>query len=297
LEAVVVEEGPVLDVSVEVRAGGGVVRRVGPVGPEIALVHRPQYDDWSLPKGKAQPGESDDESAIREVHEETGLRCELGPEVTTVNYTDRLGRPKIVRYWLMYPISGGFTPNDEVDRLRWLSHDDAIAALTYGHDRDVVRRAFAFDRPIYLVRHGKAGDRETWTEDDRLRPLTKKGRRQAEGIVSLLTGVEVDRVLSSPFDRCVQTVRPLAIVRQLALEETETLSEGAPLADVLALIRDLRGTAVLSTHGDVIPELVLHLADRGLELRDPPAWKKGSTWVLEREGGLFTAARYLAPPA
>lgn len=282
--------------NVEVRAGGGVVHRTGPLGPEVAIVHRPRYDDWSLPKGKAQPDESDEDAALREVCEETGMRCELGPEVTTVSYTDHLGRPKSVRYWLMFPTSGGFSPNDEVDRLRWLTRGDAMAVLTQEHDRDVVRRASAFDRPIYVVRHAKAGDREAWTEDDRLRPLTKKGRRQAEGLVELLDGVDVDRVLSSPFDRCVQTVRPLAIARRLALEETESLAEGAMLADVLDLVRDLRGTAVVSTHGDVVPALVLRLADRGVKLHDAPAWKKGSTWVLEREGGLFTAARYLPPP-
>jgi 8-oxo-(d)GTP phosphatase len=281
---------------VEVRAGGGVVRRRGSFGPEIALVHRPRYGDWTLPKGKANHGESDEASAIREVLEETGLRCELGPEVAEVRYQDRLDRPKVVRYWLMYPAGGGFVPNDEVDRLRWVTPDEAVAALTYGHDRDVVRRAVAFDLPLYLVRHAKAGDREAWTEDDRLRPLSKKGRQQAEGLVDLFAGLGIDRVLSSPYDRCVQTVRPLAIARHLPLEEIETLAEGTPLHEAMAFLRDLGGAVVLSTHGDLIPAVVLHLADRGLELTDPPDWKKGSTWVLEREAGLFTTARYLAPP-
>ncbi len=283
--------------SVEVRAGGGVVRRTGPTGPEIAVVHRPRYDDWTLPKGKVTSGESDEEAAVREVFEETGLRCELGPEVTSISYDDHQGRPKTVRYWLMYPTAGGFAPNDEVDRMRWVSHDQAIAMLSYAHDRGVVRRAFAFDRPLYLVRHAKAGDREAWTEDDRLRPLSKKGRRQAEDLVAIFEGLEIDRILSSPFDRCVQTVRPLAIALRLPVEETEVLAEGAPLDAVLGLVRELRGAVVLSSHGDVIPELVLHLAERGVELRDGPAWKKGSTWVLEREGGLFTVARYVPPPS
>jgi 8-oxo-dGTP diphosphatase len=284
-------------VSAVVRAGGGVVRRRGSSGPEIALVHRPRYDDWTLPKGKALDGESDEATALREVQEETGLLCELGPEVTTVSYTDHLDRPKTVRYWLMYPTGGGFTPGDEVDRLWWVSGGQAAAVLTYPRDREVVRAAFGFDLPVYLVRHAKAGDREAWTEDDRRRPLTKKGRRQAEGLVSLLAERDVDRVISSPYDRCVQTVRPVAIARNVAVEETELLAEGAKVADALELVRDLGGGIVACAHGDLIPELVMHLVERGVDLKDPPDWKKGSTWVLERDGGLFARARYLPPPA
>lgn len=281
---------------VEVRAGGGVLRRRGPAGPEIALVHRPRYDDWTLPKGKANEGESDVASALREVREETGMRCELGPEVAQVSYQDHQDRPKVVRYWLMYPSGGGFVPNDEVDRLRWIDPDEAMAVLTYAHDRDVVRKAVAFDAPLYLVRHAKAGDREAWTEDDRLRPLSKKGRRQAEGLVEQFEDRQVDRIVSSPFDRCVQSVRPLAIARNLPVEESEWLAEGAPLPEAMSFLRGAGGAVVVSTHGDLIPAVVLHLAERGLPMEDPERWQKGSTWILEREAGLFTVARYLAPP-
>lgn len=282
---------------IEVRAGGGVVRRRGSRGPEIALVHRPRYDDWTLPKGKADAGESDEASALREVREETGLRCELGPEVTSVRYRDHLDRPKVVRYWLMYPAGGGFVPNDEVDRLRWVAYEEAMAVLTYGHDRDVLRRALAFDAPVYLVRHAKAGDRTAWSEDDRLRPLSKKGRVQAEGLITRFDGLAIDRICSSPYDRCVQTVRPLALARRLPLEETEVLAEGTPLHEAMMFVRAMAGATVLCSHGDLIPAVVLHLADRGIAMDDPPVWKKGSTWVLEREAGLFTTARYLDPPA
>jgi 8-oxo-dGTP pyrophosphatase MutT (NUDIX family)/phosphohistidine phosphatase SixA len=281
---------------VEVRAGGGVVRRRGPEGPQVALVHRPRYDDWTLPKGKAEVGESFETSALREVLEETGYRCELGPEVAEVRYLDHHERPKVVRYWLMYPAAGGFVPSDEVDVMRWVSPDEATAALTYAHDRGVIRQALAFDTTLYLVRHAKAGDREAWTEDDRLRPLSKKGRLQAEGLLEHFDGLAIDRVLSSPYDRCVQTVRPLAISRQLKLEEVESLAEGAGLPEVLPLLRRMSGAAVLCSHGDLIPAVVTHLADRGIEMRDPPDWRKGSTWALDREAGLFTAARFLPPP-
>jgi len=260
------------------------------------LVHRPRYDDWTFPKGKAHAGETDEANAEREVREETGLRCERGPEVATIEYADRQGRPKTVRYWLMYPAGGAFAPNDEVDEMRWADAETASALLTYEHDRRVLTSTVSFDRPVYLVRHAKAGDREKWIEDDALRPLSKKGRAQAEGLVTVFRDRSVDRVLSSPAVRCVQTVRPLALARSVPIEEHDELAEGAPTDEAIALMRSTEGALVLCSHGDVIPSVVLSLAERGVDLFDPPAWKKGSTWMVERDGGLFTSVRYLGMP-
>lgn len=280
----------------QIRAGGGVVRRRGRLGPEFALVHRPRYDDWTFPKGKAEDGESDEENAEREVREETGFRCERGPEVATIDYLDHLDRPKTVRYWLMYPAGGAFAPNAEVDELRWVDAPTAAALLTYDHDRRVLDGARSFDRPVYLVRHAKAGDRDAWIEDDVLRPLSRRGKGQAEGLVTLFRDLEVDHVLSSPAVRCVQTVRPLALARSITIEERDELAEGAPTESALSLVRSRGGAVVMCSHGDVIPAIVLGLAERGIEMLDPPAWRKGSTWMLERDGGLFTAVRYLGLP-
>lgn len=114
-----------------VRAGGGVVVRDG----TVLLVHRPKYDDWTFPKGKADEGESDEDCALREVWEETGLRCVLGRELEPSDYVDPLGRPKRVRWWLMEPLDDdGFTPGREVDELRWLAPADAAELLSYERD-------------------------------------------------------------------------------------------------------------------------------------------------------------------
>jgi len=118
-----------------VRAAGGLVIRED----EVLLVHRPRYDDWTFPKGKADEGESDEECALREVHEESGLRCVLEEELATTHYVDAKGRPKRVRWWRMHPLADdGFTPNDEVDELRWLDPAAARSLLTYDRDRVLI---------------------------------------------------------------------------------------------------------------------------------------------------------------
>jgi 8-oxo-dGTP diphosphatase len=124
-------------VSAEVEAAGGIV--LDDEG-RVAIVHRPRYDDWSLPKGKLDAGESFEEAALREVEEETGMRCSLGDELDPVRYRDNKGRPKLVRYWLMHVEDDpGFVPNDEVDELRWVTPGEAAELLTYPHDAELAR--------------------------------------------------------------------------------------------------------------------------------------------------------------
>ena len=119
-------------------AGGAVWRWSDRKQLELLLIHRPRYDDWSLPKGKLAAGEPPLEGALREILEETGLRCRPGPKLAEVRYRDRKDRPKRVQYWSMQALDGQFTPNDEVDEVRWVSPETAASLLTYDHDREVL---------------------------------------------------------------------------------------------------------------------------------------------------------------
>jgi phosphohistidine phosphatase SixA len=159
------------------------------------------------------------------------------------------------------------------------------------------RRLIA-ESAVFMVRHTAAGDRQRWNGPDEARPLTPAGRRHAELLLSVLEphGVRaVTSVRSSDYVRCRQTVEPLAAALGMPVEDEPLLREGAPLASALDLIAAC-GYAVLCSHGDVVSDLVLHLDARGL-LGDPPAWPKGSTWVLRVTDGALVSARYVPPPS
>ncbi|MGE0879681.1 MAG: histidine phosphatase family protein [Acidimicrobiia bacterium] len=151
---------------------------------------------------------------------------------------------------------------------------------------------------LYLVRHAKAGDRHDYRGDDRLRPLTKPGWRQAEGLVALLADVSITRLLSSPYTRCMQTLEPLAAARSMPVEPDPRLAEGNGFTPVLALFDELGeqgdGT-VLCSHGDVIPEVVDALVRRGARMLGQPDWRKGATWKLDRDGDTWISAAPLTP--
>lgn len=150
----------------------------------------------------------------------------------------------------------------------------------------------------FLVRHAKAGDRDAWTEPDEVRPLSPKGRLQAEALVHAFAGVDLGRILTSPYLRCRQTVQPLALARGLPLELAPELAEGARTEDAVALLdaASSSGTAVLCSHGDVIPAVIEWLVAHGTAIDGEPGWKKGSIWALDREATRFTRARYLGTP-
>lgn len=270
-----------------IRAAGAVLwRDEGAV--EVAVVHRPRYDDWSLPKGKLDAGETVPAAAVREVHEETGYHVVLGRHVAQVQYK-AFGRPKVVDYFSARAVRGGFTPNNECDDLRWLPVAEAAALVTRREDRDVLA-AFALVpvdlKTVLLVRHAKAGKRENWPGDDDLRPLSSAGWRQAEALRALLPLFGPARVHAAPRVRCVQTVQGAADDLEVFVPREPRLSEEGYWPDRDAgLVRFLDivagdGVPVVSSQGGVIPDLVGKLADiGGLRLADVPC-KKGSLWLL-----------------
>lgn len=245
---------------------------------QVALVHRPKYDDWSWAKGKLDPGEEWPAAAARETHEETALEVRLGRPLPGAAYTvlDRGGEPvtKEVRYWAAEVTGGGGPLANEIDEVRWLDVAAASDQLDYARDRDQLRALVRADNasalatwPLALVRHAKAFPRSQWKDaDDQLRPLDQAGEQRSRAIVPLLAAYGVTRVVSSPSVRCADTVRPYAAWLGRPLKLKEALSEEGYEADPAPAIRHLqrllergRPTALCS-HGPVLPALLDELA-------------------------------------
>ena len=260
-------------------AAGTLPWRVTDGSLEVALVHRPRYDDWSWAKGKLDPGEEWPVAAARETEEETGLVVRLGPPLPESRYVvlDR-GEPgdKVVRYWSARVTGGHGRLENEIDDVVWLDVAEAHTRLDYARDRDqllALVRLQQEDRldtwPLVLVRHAHAVSRGSYEgADDRLRPLDKAGRARASGLAAVLAAYGVTRVLSSPSTRCVDTVAPYAEGAGLRLRTRDGLSEEghaeAPLKARTHLQRLLdRGEpALLCSHGPVLPALLDEVAAR-----------------------------------
>jgi 8-oxo-dGTP diphosphatase len=268
--------------------------------PQVLVVHRPAYGDWTFPKGKNEPGEDPLEAASREVAEETGQTPRVVFSLGETKFDTGKGRKRVQWFGMRAADSKPFTPNDEVDEIRWLSADDASSLLTYDDDRlllaDVDLDGLLTTGTLYLVRHGAAGDRGSWQGEDETRPLTSKGMDQAAGLVTLLKDRQIEAILTSPFLRCRQTVEPLAEAVGLGLVEHPALAEGQGGRETRDLIRQLAGTnAILCSHGDVIPSAMDWMVRKGLTLKSPFDCKKGSVWEVEIRAGEFHKARYILP--
>ncbi|KAA0081159.1 NUDIX hydrolase [Mycolicibacterium sp. P9-64] len=271
---------------------------------EVAVVHRPRYDDWSLPKGKVDPGESEPVTAVREVEEETGYAAELGRELPSISYPVEEGTKK-VRYWAARTLGGEFIAGDEVDALIWLPVADAIKRLQYPDDRKVLRRFAkqpADTKTVLIVRHGLAGRKSRYKGDDHERPLDERGRAQAESLVGLLLAFGATEVYAAPRTRCHQTVEPLAEELGVKIQDEPTLTEEA-YADShqagrrrLIEIAKSDGTPVICTQGKVIPHLVAWWCDRDGVRPDKSRNRKGSAWVMSLAGDKLVAADHIDSP-
>ena len=285
-----------------VLAAGCAVWRTSAGGSlETAVVHRPKYDDWSLPKGKLDPDEHALQAAVREVGEETGLAVVVGRRSVRTRYSLEDG-DKQVDYWLARAIGGDFEPDSEVDELRWLPLPDAAALVTHDHDRaglaDLARDDVPRAPTLLLVRHGSAGDRSDWDGPDELRPLDAKGRRQAARLAEALSLFAPTAVLSAERTRCRETVQPLADrlglsvlpCRELGEEEfQEDPQAGLAVVERLLEPRNRPGVTVVCSQGGAIPSVLMALGvhwEGGSGRLHPPS-AKGSTWALGgRPGGL-----------
>jgi 8-oxo-dGTP pyrophosphatase MutT (NUDIX family)/phosphohistidine phosphatase SixA len=295
-----------------IRAAGAVVWRPTPggnpggpgnSGAEILLVHRPKYDDWSLPKGKRDPGEHIVLTAVREVLEETSVRSVLGPRLPPVEYQTGAFRKRI-DYWSVLSLAGEAAASHEVDAVSWLPLPQARERLTYSRDAAVIAGLRPRETvPLILLRHASAGDKADWPADDESRPLDTSGKLDALALTTLLPCFAPQaRVLSSPAVRCTESVRLYAAAfggsveaeAALALSARPSdLSSRTSRADALtSLVRDLVAAgrpAVLCLHRENLSR-ALAAACTALgappppEPADPPL-PKGGFWVVHMAAG------------
>lgn len=278
-----------------IAAAGGVVWRRGDQ-LEVALVHRPRYDDWSLPKGKLTSGETLLAGAVREVGEELGAIVAVSRRLIQVRY-EVDAEPKAVTYWAMRYLGGEFASNTEVDAVVWATPDAALERMSHDADRSVLAEFSALPVPdsvIVLVRHAKAGKRTEWQGDDALRPLDLTGRRQAKRLAGFLTNFAPDQIVAADRTRCIQTVQPLADqlgltvqVEHAFADESYVQSPSATRDALLALAKPGRAT-VLCSQGLTIPALIDELGI-GITTSDT---RKGAAWVLSMVDGEVVATDY-----
>ncbi|MCU0278634.1 MAG: NUDIX hydrolase [Candidatus Nanopelagicales bacterium] len=289
-----------------IRAAGVVLLRDTTAGPQVCVLHRPRQNDWSLPKGKLDAGEIAVEAARRETIEETGSDVVLGVPLSTQRYQVET-RPKTVEYWVGRESPGGpgFAPNKEIDEIRWLPPEPAIAMLSYPRDGDLVRQALAapVTSPFIILRHTEAMRRADYDGvADAERPLTQSGTQAADRLSYVLQAFGVRKVHSSDSLRCLDTVRPFAHQTHAPLEHETLLSEEGFVASRTAAFKrvdsllDLPMGMVICTHRPVLPELIAHVAAR-LAVTDIPdgALAPGAALVFHRTPGATVVEHVPAP--
>lgn len=287
-----------------VYAAGGVLWRPAGKGRkavEVALIHRPRYDDWTLPKGKVDPGETEPVTAVREILEETGHHAHLGRRLGTVNYPVSQSVKK-VRYWAARSLGGEFAAGTEVDDMVWLPVPDAMKKLGYSYDRKILRRFVKYPagtQTVLIVRHATAGRSSRFSGDDTQRPLDKQGRVQAKSLTGVLLAFGAADVHAADRLRCHQTVAPLAaqlgvtVCNEPALTEEAYAHSPKPARRRALRIAQTGCTPVICTQGKVIPDLIAWWCERDGVRPDKSRNRKGSTWVLSLVDGRLVAADHI----
>jgi 8-oxo-dGTP diphosphatase len=298
-----------------VRAAGAVLSREREGRLEVTLVHRPRYRDWSWPKGKLDPGESEPGAAVREVAEEVGTPVVLGVPLVRVGYRTPDGLGKLVRYWAARVATDDDAPAlkvrpavaragpEEIDDVVWVSAPTAMELLSRPEDRpaleavvDLWERGRLDTRVLVIARHGQARKRSGWGDGEATRPLTGLGRRQAEALIPLLSAFGVASVATSPWARCLRTVMPYAEGSGLPVQQVEALTEAAYRDDPGAAIASITGylteprDAVVVTHRPVLPAVMATIgeATRGWTVgslpRKDPFLRTGEVLVAHVNG-------------
>ena len=296
----------------EVHAAGAVLWRARAGGIETALVHRPRYDDWSFPKGKAMPGEHVLLTAVREVEEETGVRAALGRRLPSQRYPVQ-GRSKRVEYWAARPVSAEqFVPGDEVDGLAWLPLPAARERLSYPRDVSVLdsfTSGPADTAPVILLRHAAAVGKNTWQQaghaDDLARPLSDLGHHQARALSELLSTFAPARVISSAARRCLDTVTPYAERAGVPVTQEPTFTVDSTAHDHdeagWTATRDARlriseaarsrRPVIICAHRQNLSWMLAEACETvGAPVPDGPPLERGAFWVLQLGGGQLVSA-------
>lgn len=261
-----------------IRAAGALLwRENSDLAIEVALIHRPRYDDWSLPKGKIEIGETALQCAYREVLEETGMRASFTRELGTVEYEES-GQQKRVKYWAAHCAlnKSEFIPNEEVDQLKWLAASDAHQLATHDSDKSIIETFMSQEQhtdTLIILRHTKSLERGDWDEEDSLRTLDETGFDQAQLLIKHLEPFAIDELYTSDYTRCVQTVTPLAHTRGLSITTVPSLNEESFETDpekaiifANALKQDEKNILICS-HNPVIPSMLRGILNTKLKIK------------------------------
>lgn len=299
---------------------GVLLSRVPPTGAsarELAIVHRPRYDDWTWPKGGVEPGEHPAVTAAREAREETGFAVTLGHRLGKTRYARAVGSTE-VHWWSATPrpeIAPGALDAHEVDQMRWVSVEEATAMLTYPADQ-IPLAAWKKQGPaqptVIVARHARAGDRKLWSGPDATRPLDEPGRSRALRLATILSVFAPSQLISATPVRCRETLEPLAttlgktVVIDQRWDDATWRRAARPAARAIAEVANSPVNTVVCSQGDTIPGVLAELAHdratksarasvrRSSNSDNVPRSKKGSFWVLSFNEGELVAADYVA---
>jgi 8-oxo-dGTP diphosphatase len=288
-----------------IRAAGALLwREVDSRNLEIALIHRPRYDDWSLPKGKIEDGETALQCAYREVFEETGIKATFTRQLGSVEYEES-GQKKRVIFWAARCAldTGIFVVNEEVDELVWFTPEDALAKATHDSDRKMIENFQAQEQrtdTLIILRHTKALERGDWDEVDSERTLNEVGFDQAQLLIKHLEPFAIDEVYTSNYTRCVQTVTPLSHSRGLTITQVPSLNEETfendpqrSVAFANALKQDEKNILICS-HNPVIPTMLRGILNTKLKNKDLIKLEPGDAWIVHRVRGEIVGLDYLS---